>query len=181
MNIQDFLADSVFHIQTVERAPIIATVTALKTVREEHGRVFCIGNGGGQAHASHFAADLRKIGRIEAWAWGDNVADVTAWVNDESWEVSTSRWLRRAKPHSGDAVFVFSVGGSDGETSRNLMIAMEDAISRRAVLILGIVGKGGGRAAELGDPIILGTSDTCTVEGIQSVVAHCIIEQLRCD
>lgn len=178
MTVQGFLAETVFHTQTVDRDAIDYTVVALQQLREARGRVFVIGNGGGAAHASHFAADLRKIAKIEAYAWGDNVSDVTAWTNDASWDVATASWLDACRFKDADALFVFSVGGASDSVSANLKWAMSTVYTGT---VLGIVGKNGGELARYGKPIILGTGDTLVVEGLQSVVAHCIIGELRCE
>lgn len=178
MNVPDFLAETVFQLQTLDRAPIYKTVKTLEAVRSHHARVFCIGNGGGAAHALHFAADLRKIGGIEAYAWGENQSDLTAWVNDDSWVGATSAWINASRPTKKDALFLFSVGGGDTTTSANLMEAVCVFPGRK----LGVVGHNpDGFVQKFEMPvIILSTRDTCLVEGIQSVLAHAIVEQLRC-
>lgn len=148
-------------------------VTTLRQVRDRDGRVFCVGNGGGQAHASHLAADLRKISNIEAYAWGDNVADLTAWVNDANWAASTSSWLAASRYGKDDALFVFSVGGTSDTTSANLRWALSYA---KGSTILGITGQPG-LMAEKGYAtvqIVLG-ADTPHTEGLQSVLAHLLV------
>lgn len=177
MATREYLTETVVLTRQVDIIQIDLAVQILKTVRTDRGTVFCIGNGGGAAHASHMAADLRKIGRIEAVAWGDNTADLTAWVNDDSWKNAVSRWIGAARPTKQDALFLFSVGGGGTTTSANLMEACRVFPGQ----ILGVVGYNpDGFVQKFGCPVvILPTSDTCQVEGLQAVVAHCIVEQLR--
>ena len=53
--------------------------------------IFCFGNGGGYAHAMHFASDLRKIAGKQAFSF-DNVAEMTARINDQGWDEAWKDW-----------------------------------------------------------------------------------------
>ena len=55
-----------------------------------------LGVGGSAANCSHAVNDFRKICNIEAYTPSDNVAELTARINDEGWETSMSEWLRLA-------------------------------------------------------------------------------------
>src|SRR5690348_238410 len=90
-------------------------VAALAAVRARGGRVFCLGVGGGAANASHAVNDFRKLCNIEAYAPTDNVAELTARVNDDGWETAFAAWLRTSNANPNDAVMVFSVGGGSRE------------------------------------------------------------------
>lgn len=126
--------------------------------------VFCVGNGGGYAHASHFASDLRKIVGKQSFA-PDNGAELSARINDDGYDQSIRGW--RASfgfDPDLDVTFMFSVGGGMDGLSRNLPDAP-----------WGIVGKRG-RAF---DRIVVPSDETPVVEGCQSVIAHHIVEALR--
>jgi len=73
-----FLAEVAEILERLDRTAIDAVVDELVGVRERGGRLFCVGSGGGAAHASHAVCDFRKLGRIEAYAPSDNVAELTA-------------------------------------------------------------------------------------------------------
>lgn len=137
-----------------------ATVEALRAA----DRVFCVGNGGGYAHAMHFASDLRKIAGKQAFSF-DNVAEMTARINDDGWGMAWHDWIKSLSyEDSADATFLFSVGGAlDPGVSTNMPVAQ-----------LGIVGASGG----WGDRIVIPSTSTPVVEGCQSVIAHHLVEQL---
>lgn len=159
-------------------ATIFRTIDTLKELRNRSGRLFIIGNGGGAGHASHAAADFRKIARIETYAWGENVSDLTAYTNDEGWACSTTRWLDDSRCGPLDALLVFSVGGASREVSVNIKEAIFWA--KGGPSILGIVGANGGYVAQHADcAVIIPSTSTPVVEGLQAVIWHAICEELR--
>lgn len=126
-----------------------------------HRRVFCVGNGGGYAHAMHFASDLRKIAHKQAFSF-DNAAEMTARINDQGWEDSGREWLDEFDfDPNHDSVFAFSCGGGQDGVSQNLPLSH-----------WGI----GGANSNLS--IIIPSTSTPVIEGCQSVIAHHIVEQL---
>lgn len=122
-------------------------------------QVFAIGNGGGAAHAAHFAADLRKIAGKRAHSF-DSVAEMTARVNDDGWLRAWDDWMSIYGP---GLVFMFSVGGGRDGLSANLPCAG-----------WGIVGANGAN----GSRIVVPSTSTPVVEGCQAVIAHHIVDQL---
>ncbi len=140
----------------------------LRECRARRGRLFLIGNGGGNSYASHAASDFRKFGRLQAWAY-DNMPELTARINDEGWDTSISDWLEASHVTGDDLLFVFTVGGGNKDTSINLMNAMRQAPCH----IVGICGSEGGWLAAHGDSVInIPTRDTAQVESIQAVLFH---------
>jgi D-sedoheptulose 7-phosphate isomerase len=136
--------------------------------------VFCFGNGGSAASASHFATDLTKLTaptrgsrRLKAVALSDNVAAITAIGNDYSYEEIFSEQLR-SYMHPGDVLVGFSTSGS----SPNVLHAME--YGRRAgAVTIGITGKNGTALAERVDlPLMLPSTSVQQVEDATMVVAH---------
>lgn len=175
--IADYLERTAALALLIDRAQIHAVLGELLAVRNRSGRLFLIGNGGGAGHASHAAADFRKIARIESYAWGENVSDLTAYTNDEGWSCATARWLEDSHAGKNDAVFVFSVGGASREVSSNLKEAIFWA--KGGPRVLGICGENGGYLAEHGDAVIvLPSGETPHVEGFQAVVWHLLASAL---
>src|SRR6187402_3823096 len=86
-------------------------VQELVGVRARGGRLFILGVGGSAANASHAVNDFRKIAGFEAYAPTDNVSELTARVNDESWEDVFVNWLKGSRLRKEDVLFVLSVGG----------------------------------------------------------------------
>ena len=131
--------------QRIDQDAIDRTIDLLAAVRADGGRLFILGVGGGAGHASHAVNDFRKIAGFEAYAPTDNVSELTARVNDESWEGVFVNWLKGSRLRAGDAVFVFSVGGGNLEknSSPNLVRAVQYAKEVGAAGC-GVVGHDGG-------------------------------------
>src|SRR6476646_2985523 len=96
-------------------------VKLLAAVRARGGRLFILGVGGSAGNASHAVNDFRKLAGIEAYAPTDNVSELTAWVNDSSWEVTFINWLKTSRLKATDLLLVLSVGGGSATTSLNLV------------------------------------------------------------
>lgn len=180
-----FLDESAEILAQLDQHAIDAIVDELVAVRGRCGRLFCVGSGGGAAHASHAVCDFRKLGRLEAYAPSDNAAELTARVNDDGWASSYAEWLRGSRIGSGDLLFVFSVGGGDADRgiSPNLVAAVElaQAVGARVV---GIVGRDGGYTAKVATacvvvPTVNPTAITPHTEGMQSLLAHLLVSHPR--
>ncbi len=175
----EYLAESRAIGERLDSAAIDRLAAALAGLRERDGRLFLLGNGGGAAHASHAAADFRKLCGIDAHCPGDNPAALTAAANDDGWANAHAALLRLAGLCGKDAVLVVSVGGGDlaRGVSANLALAAEDAKTRAGCQVLAIVGRDGGRIAEVADvavviPTVNARRVTPHVEGWQSVLLH---------
>jgi D-sedoheptulose 7-phosphate isomerase len=154
-------------------------IQRLRGLRDRSGRLFIAGVGGSAANASHAVNDFRKIGGIESYTPTDNVAELTAWINDESWETSIVRWLEGSRFRADDALLILSVGGGSDTTSRNLVAAMDHAKEIGAELFA-IVGRDGGHAAQVADITLLIppiSDDTITplAESFQAIVWHLLV------
>lgn len=156
-------------------------VELLRQVRENSGRLFILGVGGSAANASHAVNDFRKICGIEAYAPSDNVAELTARINDEGWESSYAEWLRGSRIRSTDLVLVLSVGGGSTEKgiSMNIVHAV-DLAKAVGAKVIGIVGRDGGHTAAVGDAVVVIPTlspDLVTphTEAFQAVIWHAIV------
>jgi D-sedoheptulose 7-phosphate isomerase len=152
----------------------------LAAVRERGGRLFILGVGGGAGHASHAVNDFRKLCLIESYAPTDNVAELTARINDDGWETAFTAWLEVSRIGADDALLVFSVGGGSRElgVSVNLVSAMEAAREVGAA-IFGVAGAPGGALAQLADVALLleppPEMRTPLVESFQAVIWHALV------
>lgn len=152
------IAESRKALKRVHEGSILWTVKHIK----ESARVFVYGNGGGAAHATHFAADLRKIAGVKAYSF-DSIPELTARTNDDGWGMAWYDWLDFYNCSQYDVQFIFSVGGGLDGLSKNLPKATH-----------GIVGENGAFA----NRIVIPSSSTPVIEGCQSVIAHDIVERL---
>jgi D-sedoheptulose 7-phosphate isomerase len=165
----------------IDRDAIDRIVEVLRATRERSGRLFFLGVGGGAGNAGHAVNDFRKIAGIESYAPTDNVAELTARINDDGWETSYANWLKISRLRRSDAVFVFSVGGGNLEKriSTNLVEALRLA-QQAGAQIVGIVGRDGGYTAQVADACVViptVSADTVTphTEAFQAVVWHLIV------
>src|SRR2546422_4082476 len=115
MHSETFFDEVVKIAQSIDAAGVENLATELAALRERGGRLFFLGVGGSAANASHAVNDFRKIAQIEAYTPTDNVSELTARVNDESWESVFVNWLRGSRLAAKDMIFVLSVGGGDLE------------------------------------------------------------------
>jgi len=129
--------------------------------------------------------DFRKLLGIECYTPTDNVAELTARINDEGWESAYVEWLKVSRLGARDAVFVLSVGGGNAEKniSRNLVAAVDHA-RKSGARIIGIVGRDGGHTARLADacviiPTVNPRAVTPHCEALQAVVWHLLVSHPR--
>ena len=96
-------------IDSLDKFAINKMIDLLNTVRENNGRLFILGVGGGAGHASHAVNDFRKICGIEAYTPTDNVSELTARVNDDGWETTYVNWLKISKLNKYDIHTYWSI------------------------------------------------------------------------
>jgi len=180
-HVKTYLKEAREIIDRIDKRQIERLVSVLKMIRKKKGRLFFLGVGGGAAHASHAVNDFRKICGFEAYAPTDNVAELSARVNDDGWETVFVRWLEQSRLGPGDGIFIFSVGGGSLEKniSANLVQAI-DLAKKRKSKVLGIVGRDGGYTARRADafilvPVVNAESVTPHTEAFQAVLWHLLI------
>ncbi len=151
-----FLDETRRIVESIDREKIRKMVTLLHRVRQRRGRLFFLGVGGSAANASHAVNDFRKIAGFEAYAPTDNVAELTALINDAGWENVFVHWLEESQLNAEDAIFILSIGGGNEakKVSVNLVRAIDFALKRRAS-VLGIVSRKDGYAAQKADACLV--------------------------
>ena len=166
-------------IKNDELEKMISIISDTKTKK---GRIFFLGVGGSAGNATHAVNDFRKLCNIECYAPTDNVSELTARINDESWNDSYYQWLSLNNLQSEDTVFVFSVGGGseDKNISNNIVRALEYVKKETLSKVVGIVGPNGGFTSKVADacvvlPIKEKEQITPHTEGIQSIISHMIV------
>ena len=176
-----YIRQSIEVCQAIDCKTIESIAQALSDLRDDNGRLFFIGSGGGAGHSSHAVNDFRKIANIEAYTPTDNVSELTARINDDGWDSSYLNWLKVSRFSSNDALFVFSVGGRNKEKniSVNLVQCVEYANELGAVT-MGIVGKDGGYSKQSSELVlVIPTIDDSLItphtEAFQAVVWHLLV------
>jgi D-sedoheptulose 7-phosphate isomerase len=126
----------------IKKIDNIATI--LLKARAERKTIFIMGNGGSASTASHFVSDLSKgtivsgFPRFKAVALTDNIPNMLAWANDESYDDIFVEQLKNLM-EPGDVV----IGISGSGNSKNVIKAIEYANKNGGVTI-GISGYDGG-------------------------------------
>ena len=162
---------------------IVDMASKIQEVKKNNGRLFFLGVGGSAANASHAVNDFRKIGGIESYAITDNVAELTARVNDEGWDTSFSEWLKISNLNDKDAIVIFSVGGGSENTSQNIVKAIDLAKERNST-VLSVVSRDGGYSKQHSDvcyliPIADESRITPHAEEFQGVVWHLLVNMVK--
>jgi D-sedoheptulose 7-phosphate isomerase len=142
--------------------------------------VYIIGNGGSASTATHFACDLSKAtvtgnhARLRVTSLSDNVALLTAWANDSSYDaVFAEQLVNLLDP--GDVVIAISASGK----SPNVLAAIAAAQSRGAVTVA-MVGFNGGPLKQMVDVAVHVPSHSYgVVEDCHLVLEHAITAAMR--
>jgi D-sedoheptulose 7-phosphate isomerase len=182
---QKHLLEAATILQRLDAGAIERIAELLATVKTSGGRIFFVGVGGSAANCSHAVNDFRKLAGIECYAPTDNVAELTARINDDGWDSAFVEWLKVSRLDKRDALFVLSVGGGNLERaiSVNLVAAVDHAKAIGASVI-GILGRDGGHTAQCADAcVVIPTVNPETVtphsEAFQAVIWHLLVSHPR--
>jgi len=145
-----------------------------------HRHVYIIGNGGSASTATHFACDLGKAtiiegrARLRVTSLTDNVAFLTAWANDTSYErVFAEQLLSLLNP--GDVLIAVSASGN----SPNILAAV-DVAREVGAATLALVGFSGGALVDAVDAAVhIPFHDYGIVEDCHLVLQHAITDSVR--
>jgi len=134
-------------LNKIDATQITKTISILKKLKNDKGRLFVIGVGGSAGNASHALNDFRKLCNIDAYTPVDNVSEITAKTNDEGFETIFDTYLKLSSFEKKDVLMVFSVGG--GNYKKKVSIGLIKAIkfaSKKRGKIISIVGRSDGYA-----------------------------------
>jgi D-sedoheptulose 7-phosphate isomerase len=136
-------------VETEMRRAIDVIATALAA----HKALLVCGNGGSASDALHIAGELvaqfmKKRRALKAICLGANMAALTAWANDFSYETAYARQVE-AFGENGGVLLALSTSGN----SRNVIAALERARAM-GMTTIGMTGAGGGRMAGLCDILL---------------------------
>jgi len=172
-------------LQKLDYVAIDRMTQLLVKLREDGGRLFLVGVGGGAGHAGHAVNDFRKLAGIESYSPSDNVSELTARTNDEGWETTYAAWLKVSRLAAKDMIFVFSVGGGDLDRniSPNIVRAVQYAKEVGATVI-GVLGRDGGYTGSVADacviiPTVNAEMITPHTESFQALVWHLLVSDPR--
>jgi len=162
------------------RESILMTVYHLYRAWEQRKQIFIIGNGGSASTASHMGNDFSKativpgMPRMKVIPLTDNVAVMTAWANDSSYDVMFQEQLENLL-EPDDVVIAVTASGN----SANIVRAMEFAEERGAITIVW-TGMSGGRVKDIvGCCVHAATEDVGMIESVHVVIDHLVTNALR--
>ena len=177
--ITDYLADTRATLDGLSVNEIQAFIEALEQAYRDGRQVLIIGNGGSAASATHLAVDLSKtvLGRpvnrgakrFRAMSLTTNIATITAWANDFSFDDVFAEQIE-ALGQPGDLLVVITGSGN----SANIIAGVETA-KRLGLRTVGLLGFDGGRVKDMLDTHILVQSDDYGhVEDMHMVLVHLV-------
>jgi len=177
-----YFAKSTAVVRKLPIATIERVADALYRAYEAGRSVFLFGNGGSAGLASHFACDLAKgtalpdrfAKRLRALSLADNLALITAWANDTSYEHVFAEQLRNFV-QAGDVAFGISASGR----SRNVLLGLHAAREAGAATI-GLSGFEGGKLPEVCDVcIVVPSNNMQIIEDLHLAVTHSLFTVVR--
>ncbi len=160
-------------------------IKLIVNLRKRSGRLFFVGVGGSAANCSHAVNDFRKLCGIDTLTPLDNVAELTANINDEGWENSIINYLKISKINKNDILFILSVGG--GNLKKNVSVNLIKSIQfakKNNIKVLGICGKENGYLQKKGDVVLIvpNINDSLVTpysESFQSIILHSLVSDPR--
>jgi D-sedoheptulose 7-phosphate isomerase len=176
MNARQYFDEHQRALAALQHSAIDQIADELVKAYEGGKMMYLFGNGGSASLASHLACDLGKGTaycnggkRLRVLALTDNVATMTAWANDFSYEDMFSEQLRNfVQPQD----IAFAISGSGN--SKNVLNALRVAREAGATTI-GISGYRGGEMKSLCDICAIVPSDNMQViEDLHLAMAHSI-------
>jgi D-sedoheptulose 7-phosphate isomerase len=139
-------------------------------------KVLWMGNGGSAAEAQHMAAELsgrflRERPGLNSEALSVNTSTLTAVGNDYGYDQIFRRQIE-AFAQPGDVIIGLTTSG----TSRNIVLAFEEAKRRDAVTVA-FTGNGGGAVAQIADLVLMGPDGySAIVQEVHQTMAHIICD-----
>ena len=153
-----------------------AIADAMVKALRRGNKILWMGNGGSAAEAQHMAAELsgrflRERPGLYSEALSVNTSTITAVGNDYGYDHIFRRQIE-AFVQPGDVVVAMTTSG----TSRNIVLALEEARKREAVTV-SFTGNGGGPVAGISDLILLGpTGYSAIVQEVHQTMAHIVCD-----
>lgn len=176
--VRQYLERAAEACKTIDVGQVRNLIDLLLDAREQGRRIFILGNGGSAATASHFCEDLGKCTlrslddplRFKVVSLTDNLPYVTAWANDNGYEVVFEQQLRNIG-EPGDLVIGISASGN----SPNVLRAVEYA-NNHGMTTVGMTGFSGGRLRQIAHHRVhVPINDYGMAESMHMIIVHLII------
>lgn len=168
--LQDIINDDALLSSIQQIVDVIVTA-----YRNKHKMLLC-GNGGSAADAQHIAAEFVSRFYLErqplpAIALHTNTSALTAIANDDDYKYTYSK-LVKAFGEPGDVLIAISTSGN----SENVIAAVNVA-STLGLTTVGLLGKDGGKLAQLCDiTLVVPSHDTPRIQEMHITIGHIVCE-----
>ncbi|OGG04297.1 hypothetical protein A2Z33_04065 [Candidatus Gottesmanbacteria bacterium RBG_16_52_11] len=183
-HISSYIMELIRCLVMLDKIKIGEAVGILTQAYRDGKKVFIIGNGGSASNASHMSCDLSKgtLSRIyddseprfKAYSLTDNVAIMTAFGNDLSYEDIFVQQLRNLV-ESGDVVIALSGSGNSPNVIKAVLYARK--CQAKTIGFLGF--KTGGKLAAIVDCAVIADSNKYgQCEDIQLILDHILTSWL---
>lgn len=142
---EDYRKQLLEAIETIEPERVNQAIEWFREVRAAEGQIFVCGNGGSASTASHFVCDMvkgasyKRPARFRIQALTDSLPTITAYANDEGYEVVFLEQLKNFA-RRGDLLMAISASGN----SPNVLRAVEYA-NAIGCQTLALTGRDGGK------------------------------------
>lgn len=146
-----------------------------------NGKLLVFGNGGSAADAQHIAGELvnrflQKRRALPAIALTTDGGVLTCIANDTGFENVFARQIE-ALGAKGDVCLAISTSG----TSPNVVAACEQA-REQGIVVMGLLGRDGGRVASLCDlALIVASDDTQRIQETHNLIGHILCELVEAE
>jgi D-sedoheptulose 7-phosphate isomerase len=176
--IEDYIAHAASTVFTLEKElPTIERITALLIATLKSGRtLLTCGNGGSAAEAMHLAEELtgkynKNRRALPAICLCSDASAMTCIANDWDFTYVFSRQVE-AFAKKGDLLVMFTTSGNSVNCIRAAK-AMKNAGGK----VVGLLGKGGGKARALCDlSLIVQSNHTNHIQEAHQVILHLMLE-----
>lgn len=178
--IQNYISHLQGVLERLSLEDVQRSIDAIMEAYQAEKQIFVIGNGGSASTASHLACDLGKgtsipgKPRFRVISLTDNVATMSAWSNDVSYEDVFVEQLKNLV-NPGDVVIGISASGN----SENVIRAMQHA-SEIGCKTIGWSGFGGGTLATICDVnVVVDSNHYGPVEDVHLILNHVLHTWVR--
>lgn len=177
--ISEYIKQEIEVLESFEQHKVEEIYHCIKTVYNNGGRVYLIGNGGSSANASHWVKDLKKNIKntdngFDIISLTDNVPLLTAYANDVEYsKIFLQQIANRIREI--DVIIALSVSGS----SSNLVKAFQYANEKKFHTI-SVIADYDGELKEYSDiALVLNTQNYGIAEDIQQTINHILVQLLQ--